>query len=54
MKLKNEGAEFYVPDNKQLDEAISRTTHMAISAHQDDIEFMAQDASARKISGFVP
>ncbi len=43
MKLKNIGAEFYIPDNKPIDEAISRTTHMAIAAHQDDIEFMAQD-----------
>lgn len=43
MKLKNKGAEFYIPDNRQPDEAISRTTHMAIAAHQDDIEFMAQD-----------
>ncbi len=43
MKLKNRGAEFYIPDNRQPDEAISRTTHMAIAAHQDDIEFMAQD-----------
>lgn len=43
MELKNKGAEFYIPDNKQIDEAIGRTTHMAFSAHQDDIEFMAQD-----------
>ncbi len=43
MKLKNKGAEFYIPDNRQPDEAVSRTTHMAIAAHQDDIEFMAQD-----------
>lgn len=43
MKFKNKGAEFYIPDNRQPNEAISRTTHMAIAAHQDDIEFMAQD-----------
>lgn len=43
MKLKNAGAEFFAPDNKPMDEAISRTTHLAISAHQDDIEIMAYD-----------
>ena len=31
----------YIPDGEQQDKAISRTTYLAISAHQDDIEFMA-------------
>ena len=31
----------YIPDGMQEQTAISRTTHLAISAHQDDIEFMA-------------
>ena len=31
----------YIPDNTAERAAISRTTHLAISAHQDDIEFMA-------------
>ncbi len=43
MKLKNSGAEFFIPDNTPVEEALKRTTHMAISAHQDDIEFMAYD-----------
>lgn len=43
MKLNNEKAEFFVPDGLQIDEAIARTTKMAISAHQDDIEIMAYD-----------
>ena len=30
----------YIPDGTQEQAAISRTTHLAISAHQDDIEFM--------------
>lgn len=34
-------AEVYVPDGSQADAAIARTTHMAVSAHQDDIEIMA-------------
>lgn len=43
MKLKQNGAEVFIPDGKQTDEALARTTHMAISAHQDDIEIMAYD-----------
>ena len=31
----------YIPDGMQEQAAIFRTTHLAISAHQDDIEFMA-------------
>lgn len=31
----------YIPDGTQEKAAISRTTHLAIAAHQDDIEFMA-------------
>lgn len=34
-------AEIYVPDGSPENEAISRATHMGISAHQDDIEIMA-------------
>jgi LmbE family N-acetylglucosaminyl deacetylase len=43
MKFKNSSAEIFIPDNKPIDEAVQRTTHMAISAHQDDIEIMAYD-----------
>ncbi|NSW91944.1 MAG: PIG-L family deacetylase [Firmicutes bacterium] len=43
MKFRNEGAEVFIPDNRPVDEAMRRTTHMAISAHQDDIEIMAYD-----------
>ena len=43
MKLKNTGAEFFIPDNIPVEDALARTTYMAISAHQDDIEFMAYD-----------
>ena len=41
MNMINESAILYIPDGEQQDKAISRTTHLAISAHQDDIEFMA-------------
>lgn len=41
MKFVKEGAELFIPDGRPEEEAIKRTTHMAISAHQDDIEIMA-------------
>ncbi|TCL62796.1 LmbE family N-acetylglucosaminyl deacetylase [Hydrogenispora ethanolica] len=41
MKFKNCGAELFVPDREPVPEAIGRTTHMAIAAHQDDLEIMA-------------
>ena len=41
MELKQSGAEFFIPDNLTIEKGISRKTHMAISAHQDDIEIMA-------------
>lgn len=34
-------AEIYVPDGAALPEALARTTHLAIGAHQDDLEIMA-------------
>jgi LmbE family N-acetylglucosaminyl deacetylase len=30
-----------VPDGSSLDDALARTTHIAVGAHQDDLEFMA-------------
>ncbi len=43
MKLQMESAELFVPDGTPLEEALARTTHMAVAAHQDDIEIMAYD-----------
>jgi LmbE family N-acetylglucosaminyl deacetylase len=37
MVLKNPGAQLFIPDGKALPEALSRTTHLAVMAHQDDI-----------------
>lgn len=37
----NEKAVLFVPDGTSEKDALYRTTHLAISAHQDDIEFMA-------------
>ena len=41
MRLHNSSAEVYVPDGSAADAALSRTTHLAVAAHQDDIEIMA-------------
>ncbi len=41
MNLHLSTAEIFVPDNLPVDQALARTTHMCISAHQDDIEIMA-------------
>lgn len=41
MKFNMTTAEWFVPDGLPLEQALERTTHMAISAHQDDIEIMA-------------
>jgi LmbE family N-acetylglucosaminyl deacetylase len=39
--LHNASADIYIPDGKPLPEALSRVTHLAVGAHQDDLEFMA-------------
>lgn len=41
MKFHLDSAEIFVPDGLQPEEALERTTHLAISAHHDDIEIMA-------------
>lgn len=41
MKLHNATADIYIPDEKPLDAALSRITHLGVGAHQDDLEFMA-------------
>jgi len=41
MKLGIASAEIFVPDGKPIEEALALTTHMAIGAHQDDLEIMA-------------
>lgn len=43
MKFNLDTAEIFVPDGLPTEEALARTTHMAIGAHQDDIEIMAFD-----------
>jgi LmbE family N-acetylglucosaminyl deacetylase len=41
VKLHRDTAEIFVPDGLAPDQALKRTTHLAVSAHQDDIEIMA-------------
>jgi LmbE family N-acetylglucosaminyl deacetylase len=43
MQFKQSTAHIFVPDGLPDEQALARTTHMAISAHQDDIEIMAVD-----------
>ena len=41
MKFHLATAETYVPDRTPEEQALSRTTHLCLAAHQDDIEIMA-------------
>ena len=41
MEFHHPTADFFVPDQTAPAEALERTTHMCIAAHQDDIEIMA-------------
>jgi LmbE family N-acetylglucosaminyl deacetylase len=43
MNLIQPQAQWFIPDGKPLGEALQRTTHLSIAAHQDDIEIMAAD-----------
>jgi hypothetical protein len=41
MQFQNAKADVFVPDGAEMPAALARTTHLCISAHQDDIEIMA-------------
>ena len=41
MKLHRPNADIFIPDATPLPSALSRTTHLGIGAHQDDLEFFA-------------
>lgn len=41
MKLHRPNADIFIPDAAPLPDAFSRTTHLGIGAHQDDLEFFA-------------
>ncbi|MCL2662075.1 MAG: PIG-L family deacetylase [Oscillospiraceae bacterium] len=44
MKLKHKKSRIFVPDGTNLQNAIKRTTHLCIAAHQDDVEIMSYGA----------
>jgi LmbE family N-acetylglucosaminyl deacetylase len=41
IKFHRPKGELYIPDGKPEAEALARTTHLGVGAHQDDLEFMA-------------
>ncbi len=41
MKLHNSTADIFIPDGRPVAAALARVTHLAVGAHQDDLEFMA-------------
>jgi LmbE family N-acetylglucosaminyl deacetylase len=43
VNLHQPNAQLYIPDGAPEDEALTRTTYLAIGAHQDDLEIMAID-----------
>jgi LmbE family N-acetylglucosaminyl deacetylase len=47
MKLSRDTAVILVPDGLPVEKALARTTHLAIAAHQDDVEIMAFDGILR-------
>jgi LmbE family N-acetylglucosaminyl deacetylase len=46
MQFHKAAADFFVPDGSEQTQALARTTHLCISAHQDDIEIMAYNGVA--------
>ncbi|MBI2843770.1 MAG: PIG-L family deacetylase [Armatimonadetes bacterium] len=47
MKFHNSSAELFLPDGASADFALARTTHLGVSAHQDDLEITAYDGILR-------
>src|SRR5581483_9087161 len=50
MKFHHSTADLFVPDGAEPDAALARTTHLCISAHQDDIEIMAYHGIAESFA----
>jgi LmbE family N-acetylglucosaminyl deacetylase len=46
MNFHNATADTFVPDGRPFEDALRRTTHLAVGAHQDDIEIMAYNGIA--------
>jgi hypothetical protein len=43
VKFNRNTAQVFIPDGLPVEPALARTTHMALGAHQDDLEIMAID-----------
>lgn len=43
MQFWSNQAEVFIPDGLEIEQALVRTTHLTIAAHQDDIEIMSYD-----------
>ncbi|MBC7228297.1 MAG: PIG-L family deacetylase, partial [Thermoflexales bacterium] len=43
MTFHNPTAQIFVPDGLPPEEALARTTHLAVGAHQDDVEILAAE-----------
>ncbi len=41
MRFHLDSADIFVPDSQPAEQALARTTHLCLAAHQDDIEIMA-------------
>jgi LmbE family N-acetylglucosaminyl deacetylase len=41
IQFSNPSADLFVPDDTESDQALGRTTHLGVGAHQDDLEVMA-------------
>lgn len=41
MNLSHPQSDLFIPDAKEASDALARTTHLGVGAHQDDLEFMA-------------
>lgn len=41
MQFSHPQSEIFIPDETDIDKALSRTTHLCLAAHQDDIEIFA-------------
>lgn len=41
MKFANSNADIFIPDGMDVEKALKRTTHLAVGAHQDDLEILA-------------
>ena len=47
IQLRKENNEIFIPDGVPLPGAMSRTTHLGVAAHPDDLEYGAASAVAR-------